>query len=257
MRLTRVHSTGPLAAGTEITLPESAANHLARVLRLRADDPLVIFDGRGGDFRAEIASITGGTVRVRLLEHVAGRPESPLAITLIQGVSRGERMDWTLQKATELGVSVIAPVLSARSVVRLDARQAEAKLRHWQAIVVAACEQSGRSIVPELRAPEPLRDWLAGPAGPGLRLVLDPDASTELAAIPAPVTTIDLLIGPEGGFDADELEAARAAGYRSARLGPRVLRTETAGIVALAVLQARFGDLAGPDGPAHSQITPG
>jgi 16S rRNA (uracil1498-N3)-methyltransferase len=256
VRLTRVHSTGPLAAGTEITLPESAAKHVTRVLRLRADDPLVIFDGRGGDFRAEIASITGGTVRVRLLGHVAGRPESPLAITLIQGLSRGERMDWTLQKATELGVSVIAPVLTARSVVRLDARQAEAKLRHWQAIVVAACEQSGRSIVPELRAPEPLRACLARPARSALRVVLDPNAGAELTEIPAPADAVDLLIGPEGGFEADELEAARAAGYRSARLGPRVLRTETAGIVALAVLQSRFGDLAGREGLAQGQETP-
>jgi len=254
VRLTRVHCAAPLAAGAEIPLPEAAAKHVSRVLRLGAGDALVIFDGRGSDFRAEIAAIAGGTVRVRLLERVPGRAESPLAITLIQGVSRGGRMDRTLRKAAELGVSVIAPVLSVRSVVRLDPRQAEAKVRHWQAIVVAACEQSGRSVLPELRPPEPLRVCLAGPARPGLRVVLDPDAGTELATIPAPVTAIDLLIGPEGGLDADELEAARAAGYRPARLGPRVLRTETAGIAALAVLQARFGDLAGSGSLAGSGI---
>jgi 16S rRNA (uracil1498-N3)-methyltransferase len=219
--------------------------HVTRVLRLRAGDPLTVFDGRGSEYRAEIASIAGGTVRVRLLARVAGRPESPLAVTLVQGVSRGERMDWTVQKATELGVCAIAPVLTARSVVRLDARQAEAKLRHWQGIVVAACEQSGRCVVPELRPPEPLPAWLARPTGAVLRLVLDADADTELAAMPAPVGAVELLIGPEGGFDEDEVATARRAGFRPARLGPRVLRTETAGIVALAVLQSRWGDLAG------------
>jgi 16S rRNA (uracil1498-N3)-methyltransferase len=153
-------------------------------------------------------------------------------------------MDWTVQKATELGVCMIAPVLTARSVVRLDARQAEAKLRHWQGIVIAACEQSGRSVVPELRPPEPLRAWLARPTGAVLRLVLDADAGVELAAMPAPAGAVELLIGPEGGFDDDEVATARSAGFRPARLGPRVLRTETAGIVALAVLQSHWGDMA-------------
>jgi 16S rRNA (uracil1498-N3)-methyltransferase len=206
----------------------------------------MVFDGRGSEHRAEIAAITGGEVRVRLLERVASRPESPLAVTLVQGISRGERMDWALQKTTELGVSAIAPVLCARSVVRLDAAQAATKLRHWQAILAAACEQSGRSVLPELRPPEPLRAWLARPTAAGLRVVLDADADAELAEMPAPTGAIDLLIGPEGGFDDDEIEAARGAGFRPARLGPRVLRTETAGVVALTVLQSRWGDLAAP-----------
>ncbi len=246
MRLTRVHCAGPLTAGAEAALTDAAAYHATRVLRLRKGDPLVVFDGSGDDFRAEITSIGGGALRVRLLERIAGRPESPLAITLVQAISRGERMDWTLQKATELGVHTIAPVLAARSIVRLDAEQSEAKLRHWQAIVVSACEQSGRSRLPELRPPEALRAHLARPAGPDLRVVLDPDATTELAALPPPGATVHLLIGPEGGLDAAELDAARAAGYRPARLGPRVLRTETAAVVALAVLQSRWGDLAAP-----------
>lgn len=245
MRLTRVHCTAPLATGGELALPEAAATHVVRVLRLRAGDALVVFDGRGTDFRAEIALIAGDTVRVRLFERLAVGPESPLAITLVQAVPRGERMDWTLQKATELGVNEIVPVLTTRSVVRLDARQAEAKLRHWRAVVIAACEQSGRSRLPQLRPAVPLRDYLAQTAGPGSRLVLDPDANDELAAAPAPGGAVELLVGPEGGFDAEELSAARAAGYRAARLGPRVLRTETAGIVAMAILQSRWGDLAG------------
>jgi 16S rRNA (uracil1498-N3)-methyltransferase len=245
VRLTRVHCAAPLTAGGELALAEAAAAHVVRVLRLRAGDALVVFDGRGADFRGEIASIAGGTVRVRLLERLPVRPESPLAITLVQAISRGERMDWTLQKATELGASAIAPVMAARSVVRLDTRQAEAKLCHWQAVVIAACEQSGRSRLPELRSPEPLREHLGRAPGPGPRLVLDPDADTELAALSAPGSAVELLVGPEGGFDTDELAAAHAAGYRAVRLGPRVLRTETAGIVALAILQSRWGDLAG------------
>jgi 16S rRNA (uracil1498-N3)-methyltransferase len=243
--LTRVHCPARLAAGGELALPETAASHVARVLRLRVGDTLVVFDGRGTEFRAEIVAIAAGAVRVRLLEQLVARPESPLTITLVQGISRGDRMDWTLQKATELGASVIAPVMAARSVVRLDARQAEAKLRHWQAVVIAACEQAGRSWLPELMPPESLRDHLARMAGPGSRLVLDPDADTELAAMSSPGDSVQLLVGPEGGFDADELAAARAAGYLAARLGPRVLRTETAGVVAMAILQSRWGDLAG------------
>jgi 16S rRNA (uracil1498-N3)-methyltransferase len=245
VRLTRVHCAAPLAIGGELALSGTAASHVARVLRLRVGDALVVFDGRGADFRAEIVAIAGGAVRVRLLEPLMIRPESPLAITLVQAIARGERMDWTLQKATELGASAIAPVLAARSVVRLDARRAEAKLRHWQAVVIAACEQAGRSRLPELMPPESLREHLARAPEPGTRLVLDPDADTELAATPSPGDAVQLLVGPEGGFDADELAAARHAGYRPARLGPRVLRTETAGIVAMAILQSRWGDLAG------------
>ena len=165
-----------------------------------------------------------------------------------QGVSRGERMDLTLQKATELGVSAIAPVLAARSVVRLDAGQREAKLKHWHAVVVAACEQSGRSVLPALLSPEPLRTYFERPGPPGQRLVLDPGADVELAQLQNPGREIHLLVGPEGGLDDQELDAAHAAGFRAVRLGPRVLRTETAGIVALAVLQSRWGDLGGPAG---------
>jgi len=245
VRLTRVYCPGPLAADAEIALPEAAATHVARVLRLRPRDPLIVFDGHGSVYRAEIATIAGGSVEVRLLDRLAETTESPLEVTLVQAVSRGERMDWTLQKATELGVSAIAPVLAARSVVRLDARQGDAKLKHWQAVVVAACEQSGRSVLPALRAPEPLRTYLERPADPGVRLVLDPGAGDELAALPPPGREVHLLVGPEGGLDDQELEAARSAGFRPVRLGPRVLRTETAGTVALAVLQSRWGDLGG------------
>jgi 16S rRNA (uracil1498-N3)-methyltransferase len=243
MRLNRVYADQPLAAGTEVVLPEAAAYHVARVLRLRAGAPLVLFDGSGGDFRGEIATVDGDRVRVRVGERSAGMRESPLAITLVQAVSRSERMDWTLQKATELGVRRIQPVLSARSVVRLDERQAAKKLRHWQAIVAGACEQCGRSVLPEVRAPLELHRHLADAPREGQRLVLSPSGPASLAGLASAAARVELLIGPEGGLDDAELEAACRAGFAPVRLGPRVLRTETAGIVALAVLQALWGDL--------------
>jgi len=243
MRLNRVYSDRALAPGAEAELPASAAYHVARVLRLRAGAPLTVFDGSGDDFRCEIVSIEGERVRVRVGERAAGLRESPLAITLVQAVSRSERMDWTLQKATELGVRTIAPVLSARSVVRLDEAQAAKKLRHWQAIVAGACEQCGRSTLPEVRSPVELRRFLAGSPRSGQRLVLSPDGPASLAGLSSVATRVELLIGPEGGLDDAELDEAVRAGYAPVRLGPRVLRTETAGIVALAVLQALWGDL--------------
>jgi 16S rRNA (uracil1498-N3)-methyltransferase len=243
VRLTRLHVPGPLGAAGELELPATAAAHVGRVLRLRPGDPLVLFDGSGSDFRAEVASIVGGRVSVRVLEQTAGLVESPLAVTLVQAVARGERMDWTLQKATELGVRRIRPVVSARSVVRLDDRQGERRLRHWEAVVASACEQCGRSVLPVVEPPVPLARFLAAPAGDAARLLLDPRGSDSLAARAAGVGEVELLIGPEGGLDAAETEAALAAGYAAVRLGPRVLRTETAGIAALAVLQALAGDL--------------
>lgn len=243
MRLNRVYCDQPLASAAAAELPPSAAYHVARVLRLRPGAPLTVFDGSGDDFRCEIVSIEGERVRVRIGERVAGLGESPLAITLVQAVSRSERMDWTLQKATELGVRAIAPVLSARSVVRLDEQQAAKKLRHWQAIVAGACEQCGRSTLPEVRPPLELRRFLAESPRSGQRLVLNPDGPTSLAGLASLAARVELLIGPEGGLDDTELEAAVHAGYAPVRLGPRVLRTETAGIVALAVLQGLWGDL--------------
>jgi 16S rRNA (uracil1498-N3)-methyltransferase len=243
MRLNRVHAEPPLVAGAEVLLAEAAAYHVARVLRLRAGAPLILFDGTGADFRSEITAVDGDRVRVRVGERSAGLRESPLAITLVQAVSRSERMDWTLQKATELGVRRIQPVLSARSVVRLDERQSAKKLRHWQAIVAGACEQCGRSVLPEVRPPLELSPYLADAPREGQRLVLSPSGPASLAGLASTAARVELLIGPEGGLDDSELDAAARAGFMPVRLGPRVLRTETAGIVALAVLQALWGDL--------------
>jgi len=243
MRLTRVFVDSPLIPDADMRLPDAAANHVGRVLRLREGAVIVAFDGSGNDFRCEILAVKGDEVRVRVGPRSSGLPESPLRITQVQAVSRGERMDWTLQKATELGVHTIVPVLSSRSVVRLDEQQAEKKLRHWQAIVAGACEQCGRSLVPEIRPPQELARYLAASAKEGRRFVLSPTGPASLAGLTSVGSRVELLIGPEGGLDDAELERATAAGYTPVRLGPRVLRTETAGIVALTVLQAMWGDL--------------
>jgi 16S rRNA (uracil1498-N3)-methyltransferase len=243
MRLTRVFVDSPLTPDADVRLPDAAANHVGRVLRLRAGAAIMAFDGSGNDYRCEILSVKGDEVSVRVGPRSSGLPESPLRITLVQAVSRGERMDWTLQKATELGVRTIVPVLSARSVVRLDDSQAEKKLRHWRAIVAGACEQCGRSVVPEIRQPQELSRYLASSAREGQRFVLSPTGPASLAGLTSVGARVELLIGPEGGLDDAELERAAASGYAPVRLGPRVLRTETAGIVALTVLQATWGDL--------------
>jgi 16S rRNA (uracil1498-N3)-methyltransferase len=243
MRMNRIFCEGPLTSGAEIPLAPAGAYHVARVLRMREGAPLSVFDGSGQEFRAEIVRVAGDDVTVRLNEATAVAPESPLRITLLQGVSRSERMDWTLQKATELGVAAIAPVLTARSVVRLDEKQAQKKQSHWRGIVIAACEQCGRSKIPLVAAPVTLRDHLANARKEGLRLVLSPSAPGSLAGLTSLPNKVELLIGPEGGLDDDELLAAQKAGFMPVRLGPRVLRTETAAVVALTVLQALWGDL--------------
>lgn len=244
MRLTRIFCPGPLIVNNEVPLPESGAHHVARVLRLRVGAALGVFDGMGGEFRAEIVSLEGNHAIVRINEQVTAISESPLKITLIQGVSRGERMDWALQKATELGVARIAPVLTARSVVRLDDKQSAKKHAHWRNIVIGACEQSGRSHVPDILGAITLRQYFLQHHKQGMRFVLSPYGPAALAGLTSMSTRVELLIGPEGGLDDDELNAAQAAGFIPVRLGPRVLRTETAAVTALSVMQAMWGDLA-------------
>ncbi len=243
MRLTRIFCDSPLKSDLELPLPTAGAYHVARVLRLRAGAPPAIFDGAGNEFRAEIVHVDADVVIVKLGLQVPPAGESPLRVTLIQGVSRSERMDWTLQKATELGVNAVAPVLTSRSVVRLDAKQAEKKRTHWHGIVVGACEQCGRSRIPNIATPIAVRDYLTSVRKEGLRLVLSPVAPGSLAGLTSMPSRVELLIGPEGGLDDDELGAAQKAGFMPVRLGPRVLRTETAAVVALSVLQALWGDL--------------
>ncbi|TLZ29292.1 MAG: 16S rRNA (uracil(1498)-N(3))-methyltransferase [Gammaproteobacteria bacterium] len=242
MRLTRVYLDAPLEAGGRVALTGSAARHLTRVLRLRPGQALTLFNGGGGEYAATIEAVHGEKVAVAVGEAQAIERESPLSLTLAQGVSRGERMDFVVQKATELGASSIVPLLTERSVVRLSAPQAARKLEHWRAIAVSACEQSGRNRLPKVLSPLPLADFLRQ-SGSGPRLLLSPTGSTRIQDVPTPVSSVTVLIGPEGGLADAEQSAALAAGFTAVRLGPRILRTETAAIAALTVLQREFGDL--------------
>lgn len=241
MRVTRVFVDDSLAAGRELRLGTAAAAHVSRVLRLRIGDELALFDGRGGEYPAAIIESHGTTLRVRIGEHRSVERESPLRITLAQGISRSERMDWVLQKATELGVAAIVPVVTERSVVKLDDSQARKKHDHWRAIAISACEQSGRNRLPDVMTPLALERWLAETAGVGVRVLLDPTAISGIHSIERPAA-VTLLIGPEGGLAPRERDLATKAGFASVHLGPRILRTETAAIAAISALQAMFGD---------------
>lgn len=244
MRLIRVFVETALAPGARVEAAGTAAAHITRVLRLVAGDPITAFNGDGDDFPSRIASLRGSRVEIEVLDRVAARPESPLKLLLVQGIARAERMDLIVQKATELGVTSIQPVVTARSVVRLDARITERKLAHWRAIVIAACEQCGRARLPDVATPLPLSEWLARPAPESVRrLQLAVDSGEALGAAAAGADFIELLVGPEGGLDDSERTSAADAGYRGCTIGPRVLRTETAALAALAVLQAAAGDL--------------
>jgi 16S rRNA (uracil1498-N3)-methyltransferase len=244
MRLTRIFVDQPLVSGKGIGLPEQAGLHLTRVLRLEPGAPVTLFDGSGGEYAGTLER-DGKKYWARVGAHDPVERESSLDITLLQGVARGERMDLIVQKATELGVTRIVPVMAERTVVKVDAKQRERKLEHWQAIAIAACEQCGRNRVPPVSAPMTLADALAALPATGLRCLLAADGGTSLAAaarnLRGPVV---LLIGPEGGLAEPERQVAGMQGFGAYRLGPRILRTETAGLAALATLQATAGDFA-------------
>lgn len=243
MRLTRVYVEESLASGKHCLVTGNAANHMVRVLRLGVGAAITLFNGAGGEYAARIESLRKDAVRVEVGAHAALERESPLDVTLAQGVSRGERMDWIIQKATELGVRRIVPLITVRSVVRLDAHQALKKLQHWRGIAIAACEQCGRNRLPELAAPVDLLEFLASEAsGDAMRLVLSPAGNLRIGTIKSPQKII-VLIGPEGGLAPHEGETALDRGFSAMSLGPRILRTETAAIAALAALQQQIGDL--------------
>lgn len=250
MRLTRVYVEAALLPGSLVELPADTAAHLVKVLRARSGDEVILFNGSGLEFNGTIDAMRGSRVSVAVGDSRLVDRESPLRVTLMQCVPRGDRMDFVVQKATELGVARIVPVLSQRSVVRLDKAQAESKSVHWRAVSVSACEQCGRNRLPTIEPAQPLLNYLGESAPPkGPRLVFEPDSALHASAQAggvAPTTSAldaEIAIGPEGGFAPDELEAFRVAGFSQVGLGPRVLRTETAAIAALVWLQARFGDL--------------
>ena len=244
MRTIRIHLDLPLAAGAEVALPAQAGEHVARVLRLAAGDPLTLFNGDGADYAATILAIGKREVRVRVLDRQAVARESPLRLTLAQGVARGEKMDLIVQKATELGVARIVPLLAERSEVKLDAARAEKRLAHWRAVAASACEQSGRARVPQISPALPLEAWLRELAADGaLRLALLPEGTQRPGELRFQAAGGVLVVGPEGGLGQRDTAALSEAGFIGLKLGPRILRTETAGLAALAALQALHGDV--------------
>ena len=246
MRLTRIFIPGPLAVGAQAELPAQAGAHLTRVLRLEAGAALTVFNGAGGEYAASLLPGSGKRVLVQVARHDPVERESPLAVTLLQGIARAERMDLIVQKATELGVVRIVPVQTERSVVKVDAKQRERKREHWQAIATSACEQCGRNRVPEIAEPLPLGAVLRELATDSLRCLLAADGAEPLAraAGRTPRAPLVLLIGPEGGLAENERVLAQTNGFIACRMGPRIMRTETAGLAALALLQAVAGDFA-------------
>ena len=237
MRLTRVYVEAPLTQGSTVTLPPDTASHLARVLRARSGDELILFNGDGREFSGAIEAVRGSRVSASVGESRPVDRESPLAITLVQCVPRGDRMDFIVQKATELGVARIVPVLSQRSVVRVDKGQAESKASHWRAVAVSACEQCGRNRLPAIEAAQPLLDYLGKPAPRTPRLVFEPQSTAPSHEGLNGAAALEIAIGPEGGFTSGELEAFRVTGFCQTALGPRILRSQTASIAAVVWLQ--------------------
>ena len=246
MRIPRLYLPVALISDSVVALNADAAHHVTRVLRLEVGAAVCLFNGGGGEYQAILHSINKSQVHAQILSYSPREAESPLQVTLAQGIPRGERMDYTLQKAVELGVARIAPLFSERCEVRLEGERLDKRLHHWRGIIVSACEQCGRTRIPPLANPMTLQHWLptSNLSGDGLHLVLDPRAPYSLAHYAKPAdNNITLLIGPEGGLSDPEITAAEDVGFTRIRVGPRILRTETAGIAVLAALQSQWGDL--------------
>ena len=249
MRTTRIFIDLPLAPGATADLPATACDHLLRVLRMGEGAHVTMFNGDGNDYAAELVGVGKRGASARVVGVRTNPTESLLRIVLAQAIARGEKMDWVVQKATELGVSAIQPVVTERTEVRLDAERADRRLHHWQGVASAACEQCGRARVPDIAEPRALGAWLGSVEDGAIRLALDPEGGTlkehaDAMAGTCPGTPIVVVVGPEGGFSDRDQAQLRAAGFHGLRLGPRILRTETAGVAAVAALQALLGDLA-------------
>ena len=268
MSNSRFYHALPIQVGNTIQLSDNATTHATRVLRLEVSDEIVLFNGDGFDYVCAIISIQKNKTLAIVKSCVTLKNESPLHITLLQGISSGERMDYTIQKAVELGVTAVQPIFTQRSVVKLSTERAEKRQEHWQNVVHSACEQSGRAFVPAVFAPVQLTAWLAAniyaPSGAGdlssfnsngidtkklefninppTRILLNPIGAIRLAEMPKPTGNIELLIGAEGGLSQTEIDAALSQGFHSVLVGPRVLRTETAALTAIAAMQTLWGD---------------
>ncbi len=231
-----------LGPGAQVELPEEATHHALKVLRMKAGDPLILFDGMGGEWHAEIVG-AGRTAHVAVHDFLARECESPLSVTLVQALPSGDKMDWVVEKCVELGITSIQPVAAKRCVIRLSAERMARRVMHWNQIARAACEQCGRNRLPEVAPVIDLPQYLALAKGQNaLRLLLAPEAGTALRELAKPSCPVILMVGPEGGWESGEMQAAQAADFQVLQLGPRVLRTETAGMSALAALQALWGD---------------
>lgn len=241
MQNPRIYTPQPLTAGATVTLCESAANHVARVLRMKTGDPLILFNGKGGAFQGHLEAVAKKQVTVQVDQALETAVESPLTLALGQALSRGERMDYAIQKATELGVAEITPLFTERCEVKLNAERQDKRTRHWQQVAISACEQCGRNRVPTVHAPVSLEQWLASRTTT-LNLVLHHRTEKNLQGYPRP-DSVSVLIGPEGGLTAEEIALAEEHNFKALALGPRVLRTETAPVVAASVLHYLWGDL--------------
>ncbi|MFM9913570.1 MAG: 16S rRNA (uracil(1498)-N(3))-methyltransferase [Methylophilaceae bacterium] len=242
MAKSRFYCPAKLATGAILNLPENVAHHAAKVLRMKTGDSLTLFNGDGHDYMAEILRLLKGEAAVKIGQQLPVANESPLRVTLMQAISSGERMEFTLQKAVELGVTAIQPIAAERSVVKLSGERAEKRQEHWQNVVIAACEQSGRATVPQVAPILGLAEWLGQRQEFALKLLLSPSADNTLHTLLKPDGDICLLIGCEGGLSPQEQQLAESCGFQLVRLGARVLRTETAAMAALAAMQTLWGD---------------
>ena len=242
MQIPRIFFPGILAVDQQLQLEQDAANHIGNVLRLREGHPLVLFNGDGNEYPATLHKVERRAVWVQIDAKLQINCESPFAIHLGQGISKGDRMDFVLQKSVELGVTEITPLITERCVVRLDEQRWQKKHQQWQKIIQSACEQCGRNVLPVLHPVMPLAPWLQQSTNQ-LRLTLDPRADKRMADLSKPDNGVRLLIGPEGGLSEQEVYLTEQGGFQSVLLGPRVLRTGTAALTAIANLQGRFGDL--------------
>ena len=239
----RFYTDSPLQINTIVQLSESAAAHASKALRLEVGDEATLFNGDGFDYRCTLTSVKKNAVGAHIISAEKVNSESPLDITLLQAISSGHRMDFTIQKAVELGVKLIQPINSQRSVVKLNAERAEKRTEHWQKIAISACEQSGRAFVPKVLPPLALDRWLSlNPQQQELRIQLNPTGAKHLAEISKPANGVTLLIGAEGGLSPEEIDTAAKNGFESVLLGPRILRTETAALTAIAAMQTLWGD---------------
>ncbi len=243
MRIPRIYHLSPLVANTTVNLDPEAAGHVGRVLRMQPGEAVILFDGSGGEYNATITAASKKNVTVQLNEFDPRSAESSLKIHLGQGISRGDKMDFTMQKVVELGVTEITPLFTERCGVKLSGERLDKKCSQWQKIVISACEQSGRNTVPVVHKPIPLEQWIQQPSEE-LKINLHPRACDSIKTLTQPQNGIRLLIGPEGGLSDNEISSTVTAGFTEIVLGPRILRTETAGLTVVSALQLQFGDLA-------------